>query len=158
MYAYYHISGSLLKIPEIVAYANFGLIEIIDKVARRDISSLVTLEELPKTAIFFGIFAGARFAGGLNSYLATKLAGQMSGRNLNTAAIISAIPVLGVHLAIPAQVCVDAGSKSETIWHYTVRKVVAKISKISPSGGWGTELEGKLWNLFGKKIERWAGK
>lgn len=138
LYAYYHVSGTLLKVPELTAYASLGL------------TGLVAQDDwLSKSAIFLGIFSGFRVLGGLNSFLATKLVGLMTGRNLDTAAAISAIPVVGLHLAIPAQLCVDVGSKSKTIWHYAVRDVIAKISKIHPAGGWGTELEGKLWGLLG---------
>lgn len=83
----------------------------------------------------------------------------MAGKNLETAARISAIPFIGAFLAVPAQVCVDAGSKDKLIWHYTVRNLVAKISKaviFNPAGGWGTESEGKLWGRMGKWLEGWA--
>lgn len=156
LYAYYHISGSVLKVPEIAAYANFGLGDIIEKVSRLDFASLITPEGTVKLGIFLGIFSGARVAGGLNSYLATKSLARLSGRKLDTAARISAIPLIGIHMAIPAQFCVDLGSRSETIWHYTVRNAIAKISKINPAGGWGSQFEGVLWNKVGKRIEKWA--
>lgn len=161
LYGYYHASGLALKVPEVAAYVSVGLnidlSDIVSKVTNFDVSLLTTQENwLTKLAISLGIFSGFRVIGGLNSFLATKLAGRLAKRNLGTAAAISAIPLIGPHLAIPAQFSVDASNKNETIWHYTVRNLIAKISKVNPAGGWGTELEGKLWNWFGKRLEGWA--
>lgn len=161
LYAYYHASGLALKVPEVACYVSIGfnldLVDLMSKVINLDVPSLTTQEGwLAKLALSMGIFSGFRVLGGLNSFLATKLFGRLTKRNLDTAAVISAIPAIGPHLAIPAQISVDASNKDETIWHYTVRNLIARISKINPAGGWGTELEGQLWNWFGRKIQGWV--
>ena len=154
LYGYYFGSSLALKVPELGIYAAFGLTDLMDRIVKLDLSPL-TLQEnwVERVLTVLTIFSGFRILGGLNSYLATKLVGFLSGKNLETAARVSIIPGIGPHLAVPAQICVDAGNKGEGIWHWTVRNLVAKISKINPTGGWGSELEGKTWNRVGKWLE-----
>lgn len=41
--------------------------------------------------------------------------------------------------------------------HYFLRNILVTFSRLSPSGGWGSDLEAKLWAKFGRKIERFLG-
>lgn len=154
LYAYYHVSGALLKPFELVSYAAVGLAGIIDKDTGMHLDLLFSHDDWQsKLVMGAGVFVGFRTLGGFQSFLATKLISLKMGRNLDAAAIVSAIPIIGIHLAIPAQISVDGGSKSREIWHNTARNIIAGLSKISPSGGWGSELEGRLWNLLGRRLE-----
>jgi len=154
LYGYYFGSSLALKVPELGIYAAFGLTDLLDRIVKLDLSPLTLQENWIERALTVAtIFSGFRILGGLNSYLATKLVGLITGKNLETAARISVIPGIGAHLAVPAQICIDAGSSGEGIWHWTVRNLVAKISKINPAGGWGSELEGKTWKRIGKWFE-----
>lgn len=160
LYGYYLGSSALLKVPEVGIYAAFGLTDALDRVLQLDLTPL-TLQEnwLEKALTVVGVFTGFRIFGGLQSYLATKAVSFLAGKNLETAARISIVPGIGAHLAIPAQVCVDAVNKGELIWHYAVRNIIAKLSKaliFNPAGGWGTESEGRLWGRMGKWLESWA--
>lgn len=136
LYGYYNVSGQILNVSELATYA---------WLAQEDWSQ--------KGAAIIGTFLGFRAVGGLHNYFATRIAGLLTKRDLDVAAKVSALPIIGIHLAIPAQIGIDGGSKSRAIWHYTVRNIIAGISKISPSGGWGSQLEGRLWGLFGKRLE-----
>lgn len=159
LYGYYFGSSALLKVSEIGTYAAFGLTDALDRILKLDLTPLTLQENWVERALtVLSVFSGFRIFGGLNSYLGTKLIGLVAGKNLETAARISAIPFIGAFLAVPAQVCVDAGSKGKLIWHYTVRNLVAKISKaliFNPAGGLGTESEGRLRKI-GKWLESWA--
>lgn len=106
---------------------------------------------------------GARFALGLfidivvpplvrvASTLTTSL---MTNQELKTAMMVSAIPKLGGYLAVPADMAKRLGNRSEMIWHYTKRGVIASLSKIMrPWGGWNSDLEEKLWQNLG--VEKW---
>jgi hypothetical protein len=87
--------------------------------------------------------------------LGTQLIGALSHTDLTVAAKISILPKAGTYLPVPAQIGAMAGHESAPqIWHYTVRKIIASLSHLSPSGGWNTELEGKLMNLLGKPLEK----
>ena len=68
--------------------------------------------------------------------------------------MVSAIPKLGGYLAVPADMAKRLGNRSEMIWHYTKRGVIASLSKIMrPWGGWNSDLEEKLWQNLG--VEKW---
>lgn len=160
LYGHYFGSSILLKTLEIGTYTAFGLTDTLDRIVRLDLTPFSLQENwVEKALTVAGVFAGFRILGGAQSYLVTKAVGFLTGKNLETAARISAIPFLGAFLAVPAQVCVDAGSKGKLIWHYTVRNLVAKISKagiFNPAGGWGSQSEGTLWERIGKWMESWA--
>ncbi len=87
----------------------------------------------------------------------TLTTGLITKTDLRLAALISAIPTLGSVLPIPAQVGKNV-SRDGKIWHYTVRRLIAKISQgfigAIPHGGWGTEIEARLWQKFGNKLEK----
>ncbi|MCL4417373.1 MAG: hypothetical protein M1365_11865 [Actinobacteria bacterium] len=107
------------------------------------------------------VMGGAVFIGGIVvppalRYLGTKFIGRLTNRDLEAAAIASAIPTLGNILPIPAQMAYFSGTKSRTLWHYTVRHAIAKLSQITPQGGWTTEFEAKLWKKIGKRLEKLA--
>ena len=84
----------------------------------------------------------------------TWLAGKMTEQDLHRAIKYSAIPKAGWWLAIPADLAYRQGNKSENIWHYTKRALIASLSKtLRPWGGWNSDLEEKLWNAL--RVEKW---
>jgi hypothetical protein len=106
---------------------------------------------------------GARFALGLfidmvvpplvrvASTLTTSL---MTNQELKTATMVSAIPKLGGYMAVPADMAKKLGKRSEMIWHYTKRGIIASLSKIMrPWGGWNSDLEETLW--YNLSVEKW---
>lgn len=83
----------------------------------------------------------------------TALVGEMTGQDLRTAIKVSAIPYLG-HSAVAADLAHRYGNRSEKIWHYTKRGVIASLSKLlRPWGGWNSDLEASLWEKL--KVESW---
>lgn len=85
------------------------------------------------------------------STLATSL---MTKQELKTAIKVSAIPKLGGYLAVPADMAYRFGNRSEMIWHYTKRGLIASLSKIlRPWGGWNSDLEASLWEKL--RVESW---
>lgn len=158
---YYFGSGSFLKTLEISTYTALGVTDLMDRVVKLDLTPLALQENwVERVLTLLSIFAGFRILGGAQSYLVTKAVGFLTGRNLETAARISVVPLVGPFLAVPGQICVDAASKGgELIWHYAVRNMIAKLSKaliFNPAGGWGTESEGRLWGRMGKWLEGWV--
>ena len=146
-----------LKPAEIGSYIYLFGTNAAEKLTQLDLTPLLSLEDPVEKFLLFGLaFAGFRAVGMANSYLGTKLIGRLSDLDLETAARISAVPIVGSHLAIPAQFAITLGSQSEIIWHYNVRGVIAATSSIHPAGGWGTQLEGVLWKKVGKFLEGWA--
>lgn len=99
---------------------------------------------------------GASFglvAPGVFRRITTPLIGRFTNIDLSTAARVAILPLGGAYFALPAQVSVDAQNKTPLLWHYAVRSHVAKFSKISLLGGWGTKFEADLYRVFGKRIE-----
>ena len=134
---YYFVSSQILNALEASAYLNSAFTD--DKAS----------------SIALGLFIGwvlpsiLRPAGTLVISAATKT-------DLKVAARLSAFPKVGAYLAVPGEIGVTAGNKSEQIWHYTVRNIIASLSRISPSGGSGTQFEGELWNKIGNKLEEFG--
>lgn len=79
------------------------------------------------------------------STLATGLATR---QNLNKMAAFSAIPIVGGYGAVAYQVMREVNANSDAAKHYSRRAIVAKMSNVLPSGGWGSDAEEKLWNFF----------
>ncbi|MEK7616522.1 MAG: hypothetical protein AAB414_00515 [Patescibacteria group bacterium] len=158
VYGYYQGSSIfLLKPTELASYAYLFGSGLADRLVELDLTPLLSQENVSeKLAIFGSTFLAFRVIGGLNTYIGTKVLGRLSSMDLDTAAKISVIPIIGSHLAIPAQIGVTATSGSDLIWHYSVRYLVAKISSIFPPGGWGTQYEGILWRWLGKHLEKLA--
>lgn len=158
VYGYYQGSSLfLLKPSELASYAYLFGSDLADRLVELDLTPLLSQENVSeKLAIFGSTFLAFRVIGGLNTYIGTKVLGRLSGMDLDTAAKISIIPIIGSHLAIPAQIGVTATRESELIWHYSVRNLVAKASSIFPPGGWGTQYEGILWRWLGKHLEKLA--
>jgi len=76
----------------------------------------------------------------------------MTKQELKTALKVSALPKLGSYLAIPADMAHRFGNRSEMIWHYTKRGLIASLSKVlRPWGGWNSDLEATLWEKL--KVE-----
>lgn len=111
------------------------------------------IDKAPQLALMFTMF---RLLPSVVRPVGTKLIGDVLNVDLKVAAIISAIPALGQHLALPAQIGVAFGNRSELVWHYSLRNTLAKLSSFSPAGGWGTQLEGQLWNRLGRHLENLA--
>ncbi|MDZ4229038.1 MAG: hypothetical protein U1C50_02175, partial [Patescibacteria group bacterium] len=85
------------------------------------------------------------------STLATSL---MTKQELKTALKVSALPKLGGYLAVPADMAHRFGNRSEMIWHYTKRGLIASLSKVlRPWGGWNSDLEARLWEKL--KVSDW---
>lgn len=155
VYGYYQGSNWLLLKPtELASYAYLFGTEAVDQLVKLDLTPLLIQENaIEKLAIFGSAFLGFRVLGALNTFVSTRLLGKLSGMNLETAARVSVIPVIGNHLAIPAQIGVTAGNKDGLLWHYSVRNLLAKASSLHPAGGWGTQYEGQLWKLVGHHLE-----
>ena len=101
-----------------------------------------------------GLFAGWILPSIVRSGSAFTL-GKATNTDLSTAIRMSLIPKGGGTLGPIAQFA-NAENSSPLVWHYTVRSLIAFLSSLSPSGGHGTELEGKLWYLIGEKLERFG--
>lgn len=108
--------------------------------------------ENPVANISLGVFMGWVFPS-IFRPSTTLLIGKLNNADLRAAATVSAIPKLGSYTGVIAQIAVDGGSKTKQVWHYTVRNIIAALSKIKPEGGWGTQLEAELWNKLGKRLE-----
>jgi len=106
-----------------------------------------------KFLISAGIFTAGTAAESLFRVLETIAVEKISGVDLSVARKITAFPALGKVYAISAQVAADSAASSDTIRHYTARKIVADLSRIHPFGGWGTDVEANLWEKIGPKIE-----
>jgi hypothetical protein len=75
----------------------------------------------------------------------TALVSLFTKQDLRTAIKYSAIPFFG-HAAIVADLAKRYGDRSEMIWHYTKRGLIASLSKVlRPWGGWNSDLEANLW-------------
>lgn len=104
--------------------------------------------------IVFGIFIG-RVLPLLIKPTITALFSAGSGYDLRAAGTVSLAPLVGSYLAIPAQMVYDNNSKSEIIWHYTVRNIIAKLSAVmKPWGGWGSEHEAELMEKQTELLEK----
>lgn len=83
----------------------------------------------------------------------TALVGEMTNQDLRTAIKVSAVPYLG-HSAVVADLARRYGERSEKIWHYTKRGIIASLSKLlRPWGGWNSDLEASLWEKL--RVESW---
>jgi len=78
--------------------------------------------------------------------ITTIIVGKRSGKNLNRMAAQSCIPVFGTYLSIPLQITREYGEHGDLIKHYGRRSMAAKLSKLKPSGGWGSDAEMDVWN------------
>lgn len=78
--------------------------------------------------------------------LSTLLVGRRTGKNLNKMALQSCIPAVGTYLSIPMQITREYGEHADMIKHYGRRSLTARLSKFSPSGGWGSDAELVMWN------------
>lgn len=115
--------------------------------------------ENKEAAVATGLFVGWVLPSIIRPAI-TMLAQELSGIDLKTAMKISALPKAGSYLAVPADLAANLkhlSGSSEEIWHYTLRNLVARLSKIlKPWGGWGTQHEAELWDrlkpLFGANI------
>lgn len=78
----------------------------------------------------------------------------MTKQELNTALKVAALPKIGGYLAVSADMAKRFGDRSEMIWHYTKRGLIASLSKVlRPWGGWNSDLEANLWEKL--KVEKW---
>ncbi len=94
------------------------------------------------------------FAPGILRAVSTAVVDTMSETDLKRAARTTLIPMYGTYAAIPEQIYVTYGQKAGEILHYSVRAVVAAVSKIV-GGGWGSDAEERLWNAtVGRKVNR----
>jgi hypothetical protein len=91
------------------------------------------------------------FAPGIIRALSTVTASKISNIDLKRAALVSTIPIVGNYTAIPLQLRLAYGEKAADIEHYTVRALVAAISKIRPWGGWNSDLEEKIWDSLHRR-------
>lgn len=84
----------------------------------------------------------------------TALVSGLTKQELKAAIITSAIPNLGGWMAVPADLAHRHGKRSEQIWHYTKRAIIASLSKVMrPWGGWNSDLEADLWEKL--RAEKW---
>lgn len=105
----------------------------------------------PKSAIATGVFTGWVLPSIVRPII-TKAAQELSGVDLRGAIIASVAPKVGGYWAIPINLSLTAGSEFPEIWHYTLRRAVARLSALlKPWGGWGTQHEAELWNSLEEK-------
>lgn len=142
-----------LKSSEALIYLSILGQEGWEALQREGLNYLLNPDLAEKAPQLGLLFVGFRLFPSIIRPLETIIIAKALNVDLKAAIRISAIPALGQHLAVPAQIGVSFGSKSEALWHYTVRNMIAKFSSISPTGGWGTQLEGQLWKLVGGKLE-----
>lgn len=134
---YYIVTGEILNVIEGSAY----------------LQAIFTENKLQAAAL--GVFVGWVLPSILRP-VSTSIIGKVTNKDLRVARGVSALPKVGSYLAVPAQLSVDATSKADGIWHYTVRSIITHLSKMSPSGsgGLGTQLEAELWEKLGKRLEK----
>jgi hypothetical protein len=78
----------------------------------------------------------------------TMITGRLKNMDIKRAALISALPAIGGYAALPAQLKKDYGEEATIIQHYSLRTLVAVLSKLRPGGGWGSDAEEKIWNFL----------
>lgn len=88
------------------------------------------------------------FAPGIIRAISTVIVSKMNKIDLKRATLLSAIPVFGNYAAIPLQLKHAYGEEAGNIEHYTMRALIAAISELKPQGGWGSDLEEKMWNAL----------
>lgn len=135
---YYLITSRIFNTVEVATY----------------LTALFSEDKLPRWAA--GFFIGWVLPC-LVRALSTHIVGMATNSDLSVARKISALPKVGGILAPTAQALYELrkiGSKSDDIWHFTIRNFIAAISAVSPSGGWNTELEGRLWKAIGARLEK----
>ena len=93
------------------------------------------------------------FGPGIIRAITTLIVSKMSNVDLKRAALVSTIPILGNYTAIPWQMKSAYGEEATDIIHYTMRALVATVSKIRPYGGWNSDLEEKIWDFFDRKSD-----
>lgn len=103
-----------------------------------------------------GVFTGARFTSPLIRSPLTFLVGLIPGVDLRTAAPISIMPFIGENLAWIAQLNADSRGKNRLVAHFVVRDQITTLSKLHPAGGENTDVEAKLWEFLGSRMEKWA--
>lgn len=90
---------------------------------------------------------------GIVRAVATISAGRLSHRDLKRMALQSAAPIVGAYAAVPLQLKREYGEQADAIAHYTIRSLVASLSKIRYGGGWHSDREEKLWRLTHPKAK-----
>lgn len=107
----------------------------------------------PEAAVALGLFLGWVLPGASRAMM-TWAIGKGYGVDLKLAAGFSAFPKFGSILAIPADLTISRSMQSNVVWHYTLRRVVARASKLmSFWGGWGSQHEAELWKLLPELIK-----
>lgn len=86
------------------------------------------------------------FAPGILRAVSTLMVNHMTTTELQKAASLSLIPMFGTYGAIPLQMKAVYGEKAANAVHYTLRALIATLSKLV-AGGWGSDAEEKIWKL-----------
>lgn len=89
------------------------------------------------------------FTPGVIRGLATAAVARLTKKDLKQMAMFTSIPMVGTYFAVPAQIRREYKESGDEMMHYTLRSLAAGVSKVRPYGGWGSDLEEKIWN-FGK--------
>lgn len=134
LFAFYFVSSTVLNLAELASPL-----------------TLLFLEDKALAASLI-IFMGEVFPSILRP-LAAAITQAVTKVDLKTAAAVSVIPKAGGYLAIPAQIAATEGGKSNLILDFKLREVIAKLSKIDPAGGYGSETEAKIWKAGEKVVE-----
>ncbi len=90
----------------------------------------------------FNIFTPGAIRG-----LGTAAVGRLTKKDLKQMALFTSIPMVGTYFAVPAQIRREYKESGDEMMHYTLRSLAAGISKVRPYGGWGSDLEEKIWNF-----------
>ncbi len=84
----------------------------------------------------------------------TASTAAVTRQDLRYATIFSAVPKMAWATALSADLGHRFGNRSELVWHYTKRWLIASLSKILRKwGGWNSNVEENLWNLL--RVEKW---
>lgn len=113
----------------------------------------VSASTLPPAEAAALVSAFALFGPGIVRSISTLVTQQMTKVELRKAALLSLIPAVGGYTAIGFQLRDAYGEQAEKITHHTLRALTATVSSLRPGGGWGSDLEEKLWNMMPFKKE-----
>lgn len=93
-----------------------------------------------------GVVAFNILSPGVVRSVGTLVIGRLLKKDLKRMALVTAAPIVGGYSAVPYQIKREYSEGSKKIMHYNMRSLAAKVSSLRPHGGWGSDLEEKIWN------------
>lgn len=135
LHTYYWLSSQVINVVEASQYA------------------AAFFDENPLAKIAIGVFIGWVLPSFVRA-LPTALVGKLTDQDLSVMRNASFIPKAGTYIAASADMGHRFGNRSEEIWHYTKRSMVAYLSHVlRPWGGWNTDHEEMLWKQL--RADKW---